>query len=336
VKALPVGGHFAGYVWIGHLSSMAATWRVPTLSGSELGRASSWVGAEAPGPGLKGPFIQVGTQEEKRAGTSSGSRPYDFYAAFWSDTARDFRPYKLLNVSPGDVVTASLSLSHGRWTVRIRDETSGASNGLITPQEGTSHFNEGEFLQEDVAKALTAPSVFSYPHLSKVTFSDLVVNGAPPRFSAMESAWMAENGALLAPGPLTHDAFSLGITHVTAAGERYLRIVDPFDAVVNQLNADVPRWTAKTPASVIRAEVRRVVSATERGDASLTHATWPPAAEPLIRLLVRQESTIAQRLSALRRFSVSGILALSRPKPRGNPAETIKRIRAALHLPSAP
>jgi hypothetical protein len=40
-----VGGKFAGYLWQGDVRSVSASWVIPALrEGSELGKASTWIG----------------------------------------------------------------------------------------------------------------------------------------------------------------------------------------------------------------------------------------------------------------------------------------------------
>ncbi len=103
-------GPDAGYLWVGRVRSLAASWSVPGVaSGSSLGRASTWVAAQAPSLHGQG----------------------------------------LFEVNPGDEISASLTLNRQRWTVQIRDTTSGAKPRFSTSEDAQASFNRAEWLQEN-------------------------------------------------------------------------------------------------------------------------------------------------------------------------------------------
>jgi hypothetical protein len=84
------------------------------------------------------PFIQVGTNEARSI--SGTGRVSDAYYAFWTDTVHHFEPIGLFAVRPGDRISASLVLSHRRWTVSIVDHSSGAHRTVSTRDEAAARF----------------------------------------------------------------------------------------------------------------------------------------------------------------------------------------------------
>lgn len=64
-------GTFAGYVWHGRVASVQASWTMPRIvSGSPLGFAATWIGAQ--GPGALRPFIQIGANEQRGLSRTGG------------------------------------------------------------------------------------------------------------------------------------------------------------------------------------------------------------------------------------------------------------------------
>jgi hypothetical protein len=217
VLAAALGGRahssaFAGYVWGGRVSSVQGSWTVPRiLRGSPPGVAATWIGAQGPGGG-SAPFIQLGSDEQLLASSITGSHlagpRAPAYFAFWSDTARHFHPLFLFPVSPGDELSASMTLGPRGWALSIKDETSGASASLTTTYALGARYNEVEWTQEDVTDGRTSKP-FPYPRLSTVVFTHLTVNSHAPGAGAVYSQPMSEPGVSLTPSTLSDDAFAL-------------------------------------------------------------------------------------------------------------------------------
>jgi hypothetical protein len=180
-------GPFAGYLWRGRVTSVQGSWRVPrVLARSSLrSAASTWIGAEAPGE--PGPFIQIGTNEQRVSPPEVLERGPGYYA-FWSDTKSTFHPRLLFPVSPGDDIRASLALARKRWTLAIVDATSGASAHFSTSDETREGaFNEAVWMQEDVTDGTTGkPS--PYPRLDESGLRRLAVNGKAPSYADLYSS----------------------------------------------------------------------------------------------------------------------------------------------------
>jgi hypothetical protein len=112
------------------------------LRGSPLGHAGTWIGAQA--PGARGPFIQIGTNDDHFSATDSS------HYAFWSDTARNFTAQFLFSVKPGDDLSASLTLVRGSSLA-----PSPLSDDSFTLRQATVSAAGGQYLHiatpEDVA-----------------------------------------------------------------------------------------------------------------------------------------------------------------------------------------
>jgi Peptidase A4 family len=213
-------GPFAGYVWTGDVGSAHADWTVPRLlPGSAPGEAATWIGAEAPGPTRAAPFVQVGINEGNTEGASA-----PFYYAFYSTTKLRFHPVHLFVVSPGDHVSATLRRRGARWEIAFADRTAGRERQLSVAEGAGRHFNEVQYIQEDVTDARTSRPL-PYPSLSPVRFTAVAADGAAPAPDRLSSDWLTEADGYLAPARLRGSAFTLMHVRPTAAGLRSLRSI---------------------------------------------------------------------------------------------------------------
>ncbi len=276
-------GKFAGYVWRGHVESVRASWSIPGVRPGSVGRAGSWIGAQA--PGAPGPFIQIGTNEES-------FHPFPLmpsilaYYAFWSDTTNHFHPRFLFSVKPGDDMSASLALVSGRWRLAIVDKTSGATARFSTEEEAHASFNLAEWLQEDVTDAATGKP-FPYPRLTDLRFRRLAVNLATPAYADLYSQWMSASGANWAPSPLHRDSFALHRATVSAIGAKYLQIAAGEDMATTVFVPQMVGWTATTPGSQIAAACSTFAAALRRSLHALASTRWPPRVRRQIHSLIR-------------------------------------------------
>jgi hypothetical protein len=272
-------GHMAGYVWVGHVRTVGASWSVPRITSHGEAHASTWIGAQAPGALHRPPFIQVGTLEGR------GDDRVSSYAAFWTDTQRGFHPEILFRLRPGDTVTARLTLGGARWHVLIDDLTSHRASTFSTSEEGSGGFNLAEWLQEDPSE--TSGNVTPYPALSRVTMRRLMVDGARPGYSAVFAQWMTLPGRDLAPTPLRAGAFGLTRTMVTPAGRRYLAIAHAQNVSAHRLDGEAGRFTQRTPPRELERVSSAAVVAQRRFVDGLQAGGWPPAARGPIDSLLR-------------------------------------------------
>jgi hypothetical protein len=198
-------GAFASYIWTGAVGSVHAAWHVPEIEeGSPCGVAGTWIGASAEGRG----FIQIGTNEECLKPTNRSLKlPLEAsYYAFWSDTSKGYHPRALYEVQPGNLIEATLELTHRKWRLTIVDDSSGAKASFTSSEETQRAPYQADWAQEDVL----LPNAYApYPHLSEVEFSHVLVNGSVPVAEQLEPTGMSLGNETLAPTPLHDDSFAV-------------------------------------------------------------------------------------------------------------------------------
>jgi hypothetical protein len=250
---------------------------VPHIESSALsGAASTWIGAEAPGSTEKAPFIQVGTQEQRKAPR---------YAAFWSDTRYGFHPRALFDVAPGDTIAASLEISGGYWDVSIVDLTSGANKSFVTRDEARAAFEDAQWLQEDETD-LRTNSPLPYPQLTPTRFVSFAVNGSAPQSDSLSPRWMWLPRDQSFGPKRTGDSFTVRRIRLSGDAEQLLLLAISYDAAVGAFQSELIRWNASTPLRRTRTEVKRVVRATRVFISRLQAVHWPPRAKSLAWKLI--------------------------------------------------
>jgi Peptidase A4 family len=204
------------------VTSVSAEWTVPTIStGSSAGDASTWIGVQS----QSGAFSQVGTVENRY---SNGN---DQYYAFWSDTAKGFRPLNLLGVKPGDSVTAKMTLKPEGWSLALDDATSGKARTIQTKYGADDQFNSCEWFQENPVYSQFDHT--NYPALSTVTFRHMALNHSKPTFNFQEAQTLSTyNDTFFVPTHVKRDQFSL----VPATGSALAFLTDVY--IEDQLGAD--------------------------------------------------------------------------------------------------
>lgn len=325
--ALTSFGHMAGYVWVGDVRAVTALWSVPRMAGAGEAHASTWIGAQAPGPPRHSPFIQVGVLEDRAPGGSPA------YAAFWTDTIRGFHPRILFHVAPGDAVSTALNLRAGRWRLSIMDTTSGRTSSFLTSEEGRADFNLAEWLQENPSD--TNGRTTRYPVLSKVSMHALSVNGQGPDYGAMFAQWMTLPGGDLAPTALADDAFSITRGAVTAAATRYLEIAHAQNVSARRVDTETARFTAHTPASEIQRVSAEAATMQRRYVKGLQRAVWPAAARAPINVLVRAVRVQIGMFVAAAQHAPSSLAAWRQQFAGLSPTllKLAHQVRRALRLP---
>lgn len=283
-------GAYAGYVWLGRVSSVEGSWTVPRIvDPSRSGLATTWIGAQA--PGARGAFIQIGDGELH--GYSRSHAAENRYWAFWSDTTQNFHPRFLFRVRPDDALSASLTLADGRWALAIVDHTSGSDVRFSTSEDVNASFDDAQWTQED-ARTSTG-ELFPYPALTVVRFSRLAVNSAAPAYASLYSTWMSVNGVFLAPAPLARDAFVLRRATISAAGADYLHIGDPRSTALETFGSELEHWTTKIPPTKIASASSRLVDWLSHEIRALANVQLPKAASSLARLLIGKLYAMLER-----------------------------------------
>jgi Peptidase A4 family len=225
---LPIGSPaygFGGYQLypVEPVSSVSAEWTVPTISAnSSTGDASTWIGVQS----QSGAFSQVGTVENRNS--TNGN---DQYYAFWSDTAKGFRPLFLLGVKPGDSVDTTMTLKADGWSLTLKDTTSGKARTIQTNYGAHDTFNSCEWFQENPVYGQFTHT--DYPTLSTVTFREMALNHAKPTFSYQDAQTLSTyNDTFFVPTHVKENQFSL----VPATGGALTFLSDVY--IEDQLGAD--------------------------------------------------------------------------------------------------
>jgi hypothetical protein len=299
-------GEFAGYTWFGATRAISADWSVPAVKSGALGVGATWIGVEAPGLAQNDtPFIQVGINEV-RVRVSNRRRPVTAYFAFWSDTARHFRPKALLVVQPGDRIAASLVLHRRRWTVRISDLTSGTSARVGTTQETNGHFKLAQWLQEDVTDGRTNKP-FQYPVLADVRFEGLAVNSSAPDPGQLNPTWMSVATGVLAPTAVSGNSFELKAASPPMAAVQYQRIAARLDPVSNTFGSRLAGFSASTSVREIGAACLPFEQALRVNIAALSHASWSASAKPKVLALIKDAHVVLSAAAMLPRLRSSDL-----------------------------
>jgi hypothetical protein len=324
---VPGVGTFGGYQIAVRVKSVGASWTVPRIiSTPTKASAATWIGAQ----GQPSAFIQLGTEEKVAAWPHHGFVP--LYEAWWADTDSHYQARRLFAVQPGDMIIAALTHERASWALSIRDATSGQQATFSTTEEGKYQFTLAEWVQEK--QRSPGPP---YPHLSLVSFQHVLVNGAPPDRAHLLSGWLATGEGLLAPTPLTEDAFTLHAATITAAGAQYLQIAAPVDTATSQLSALLKEWDENgSQWQRLRAGERAYGERFRQMARELRKANWPPAAGPYISALIRSSAAYAQRLISLPAISppLHGSLERAWLHETNTLDEAILAVRRVLGLPN--
>ena len=214
---------------------------MPAIKPSSLaGRAFTWIGVQS----STGPFMQLGTDE-----TGSHQR----YREFWSDTKIGYSEIVLGSISSGDIVAAVITRESSGWRLHISDITKSTSVNFLVAYGKDSHFDQGEWLQEDESPRCT---VDPYPLMSAVNFSTLQLNGAPPHLNGTDAAVLeAPPDFALVPSKVIADAFTLEVP--TGLAYAYVRITEPFNLTLRPFVSDAQStFSAISKNSLTAAMVR--------------------------------------------------------------------------------
>jgi hypothetical protein len=282
-------GRDSGYVWVGRVTSLEASWIVPLVTEQPLpGASGTWIGAEAYSTHARA-FIQVGTSEEQTA--SANGPTSERYHAFWSDKAHSFLPIFLFDVTPATEVTARLTLSRGRWEVFIRDSASGQQARFTTPQEANGSFGTAMWLQEAVGPARSGNPV------DRVRFTSLRVDGKEPGYAQMLSEWMTDGARNLAPSPLVSDSFEIAPASTSYYGSEYLRIAKEANVRSAEIRAEL-----RSPEALASSDSRsnaartKLADVLERFGRELKAVHWPRGAAAALNAVQSTNETAVTSL----------------------------------------
>jgi hypothetical protein len=326
-------GPVAGYVWSGSVHSVGGSFTVPRIaSGSPLSEAGTWIGVQGQGPPAR--FVQIGATE-RRVWSSRKQKAVDLYATFWSDTASHFKPQPLFVVSPGDKLSADLTLANSQWTLAITDDTSRKKARFSIRDETDAPFDQAEWTQEDPG---SENDHARYPQMAPPVFQDLTVNSAEPSRAVLYSSWMSVNGTNLAPTTPHADSFTLArAPAVSGEAAQYLRLFAAAGAAFDKFEAERTNWTVKMPYEQIETACSQFITATQNGTRSLVAAGWSKQIRSLVRsfahiLSIRVEDARPPTVLTPASFAVWNS-KLTKASERAGPAAA--KLRLALGLPAS-
>ncbi|TWE10104.1 peptidase A4-like protein [Rudaeicoccus suwonensis] len=171
--------NWAGYAQTGANGSAkttSATWTVPTLSTKYNGYSSTWVGVD----GFNNSYL---TQTGTEADVVNGQVQYD---AWWEViTPSDEAPetlFSTLTVKPGDSITASVTTTGSKSTMKLVDNTTGKSASHTASYKGPG--SSAEWIQEDTD---VNGDISAAPDWHSITFSNILRNGANPDLQSSQS-----------------------------------------------------------------------------------------------------------------------------------------------------
>lgn len=326
-------GPFAGYVWLGRVHSVSATFTVPRIRpGSPLGGAGTWIGAQGQGPPAR--FVQIGALEDRIPLPRTG-KLVDEYYTFWSDTTKRSRAQRLFPVDPGDTLNASLTLAHHRWTLAITDTASAKTSRFSIANEVHGPFDQAEWTQEDPG----LPSKHApYPDIQAPVFRALSVNSSPPartKSSLFSTTWMSVKGGVLAPTVVSDDAFTLRrAPAVSAEAKQYIRLTAVRIAAAQRFEMALKSWTPKTDYAAILNTSLQLIHATRQSDRAMLSARWGVHIRGLVRSATAADAGLLERVRppsilTAETFS-SWTTALTETARRGTAGP---KLRLALGLP---
>jgi hypothetical protein len=282
-------GPFAGYVWIGQVHSVSASFTVPVIaSPSAISEAGTWIGAQGQGPPAR--FVQIGAVES-RFWSRQKHATVDEYATFWSDTALQFKPKILFVVSPGDALSASLTLANERWTLTIIDSTSRQKTHFSIGNEVDGSFDQAEWTQEDPGRPY---SHARYPQIAAPVFRNLTVDSVQP--APVYSSWMSVNHGTFAPTVMRDDSFTLEpAPPVGPAGAQYVRVTAATAASFQEFESKRATWTPTTPYVHIVNAYMQLVQATQKLNRAMLTARWTKQITGLVRASARANSALLRK-----------------------------------------
>jgi len=265
--AFPYTG-FGGYHTLVTVSSISARWKVPLINKhSKAGAAATWIGAQNDRDSI---FIQVGILE------NASNFGHDSYVAFWSDTAKGFRPQVWGDLSAGDQISVDMVRTKKGWTVTFKDKAANLSDVKQINYGVGKVFNVGEWIQEDPAPASITAVDLSYPNVANAKIDRVRINGHSPKLSRVDAqVLIAKGGIIRVPTKFRSDSFSF--KQPTGVQDQYLTDASNFDVGVNLFNAEFARWSTMSKAGKILA-VQLYVDALKINARVFTSQTWPKTA----------------------------------------------------------
>jgi hypothetical protein len=192
----------------GTFSSVSGSWTVPSVTcpAETTTYTSQWIG-------IDGYASDTVEQDGTLAACLSGTPHYNAWYEMYGDEAVDEGAEVALSsssypVSPGDAMTASVSVADSVWTLAIADTTKGWSYSIEIPW-AVPWRSSAEWIVErpEVGSSLSALSDFGSASFTGASAADGTTSGPISAFS-YQPLEMNGSTLLAAPGPLDPDGES--------------------------------------------------------------------------------------------------------------------------------
>src|SRR6185437_9430350 len=160
-------------------NSITGTWTVPAAgSTSKATYSSNWIGIDGFN---NSSLIQTGTESDYAHGRAT-------YAAWWEILPAAETRISSLTVSPGDVMTASITKgSSSSWNITLTDTTTRKS--FSTVQTYTGPQTSAEWIEE---APQVGGTIAPLAHYGQSTFDPGTVNGGNPHLTTGDSGVMVQ------------------------------------------------------------------------------------------------------------------------------------------------
>ena len=185
-----VSNNWAGYLVNGNsFSSVSGSWTVPSAKSSTQGYSAFWVGLGGSANSSTA-LEQIGTESV----FVNGQARYDA----WYELVPAARQVLALDISPGDQITARVTVSGTSVTVSLADVTTGQSM-TKTLQTSNPDTSSAEWIAEapTIVKDGKLERVLPLADFGKVTFSGASATASGHTGSISDSEWKAEKILLL-------------------------------------------------------------------------------------------------------------------------------------------
>jgi hypothetical protein len=201
--------NWSGYLAAnGSFTAISGSWAatLATGSGSTISADSTWIGI---GGVTTSDLIQVGTQNTVAADGQVTT------SAFYELLPSVSQPVPGVTVSPGDIMTASLSeVSNGQWLISITDKTDGESDTMTVSY--ASSLSSAEWIEEDPSFSFRRQIPFDNFHEAFFTGGSTITNGSTVSIVASNAqpvTMVSSSGQTVAvPSVIGSDSASFSVT----------------------------------------------------------------------------------------------------------------------------
>jgi hypothetical protein len=185
--------------------AVTGSWTVQRVSPTKKATYSSqWIGIDGFN---NSSLIQTGTASDYYRGSAH-------YHAWWEILPAAETVIPSLSVAPGNRMSASVARnSNGKWTITIRDNTTGGS--FTTIQSFSGPLTSAEWIEEapSVGGRVAPLAHYSSPQ----TFDPGTVNGANPHLTASDGGRMVQSGVVSIPSNPDSDTDGFNVSYGSTA-----------------------------------------------------------------------------------------------------------------------